>query len=1009
MESVQQLISEGKETDLRLFGPSGIGKTRLAMEALRDQPFTALVGYVPNAGAADGMALTALVNGGYTLILVVDECDARQHEKLAEQIPVDSSVRLITIGPGDDERDYPLKNPLWLVEGLDDNALDAFLQANFPQLSQEARRTTTQFAARNVRLAGVLAKRIVTGDTATVAEIIRSGDLNQLLALTIPEGEDFFLACALALFERVGVEGDLASQLEAVASYAGVTEDRLRQLLRHLERDGVVEQQGRYRAIDPEPLAVYLAASCWTNDGDRIVTELFPALPDELKTSLLRRAAQLGRYGPARLVLSRLFDDESVLGSLRVIDERGLSELLIHLAIVAPEESARRLSQMITTTPLEELGRLRGVRRNLVWALEKLVWHSTTFEQSANALLRLALAENETYGNNATGRWLSLFATLLPASGAGPVQRFKYLSEQSRSTNPKVRCLVVRACSSGLSFHESVDVSGEIQGGSVVEPRGRPSTWGEATDYQAGLVGLLRTGVDDSDPDVASASRDALFKTVHPFIDNQLLWPRLQEVLLSLTVANQRLLGNEVRKLIRMRYRGAQLTTNADEPVQEDAVLRHLERFAQQLPQPSAFELLKTEADRTAWDFDGDDEARARLSELVREVVSEHGVETVIAWLISIRPQSGWFVGYALSGLAEGEASRILTPLVDGMDNTLAPLAGFLTAQVDGDSPEAFDQFFESNQGKQLDQRQQLALAVRGPATDSTKNRVLTSVKQLSVAEGVATLFGWQRNITSDEAEELIGYWSGQLSSQPDYNAIVVWLSVWLPGADVAEVPSTLRDDVWRVVQRRKDFPELAQERWNWCRLAGSYLVSHAQQLAQLVLDLVSSDTLTFLDPDFEEAILRRAAQQDPQSVWQELATRLENHDWRVQMSLRGSVTEAFPVELIRDWIGASVDRARLVATIATVGETEPTGLAKHLLGAFSNDAEIASSLRSEFVSGSWMGSHSDRLSEQINHLQQWQRSPDEPEGLKAWAAELAQALESERRAVLQWEAEGRW
>jgi hypothetical protein len=43
------------------------------------------------------------------------------------------------------------------------------------------------------------------------------------------------------------------------------------------------------------------------------------------------------------------------------------------------------------------------IRRELVWAAAHLLWFSETFEAAADALMRLAEAENETYSNNASG------------------------------------------------------------------------------------------------------------------------------------------------------------------------------------------------------------------------------------------------------------------------------------------------------------------------------------------------------------------------------------------------------------------------------------------------------------------------------------------------------------------------------------------------------------------------------------------------------------------------------
>jgi hypothetical protein len=59
-----------------------------------------------------------------------------------------------------------------------------------------------------------------------------------------------------------------------------------------------------------------------------------------------------------------------------------------------------------------------------------------------------------------------------------------------------------------------------------------------------------------------------------------------------------------------------------------------------------------------------------------------------------------------------------------------------------------------------------------------------------------------------------------------------------------------------------------------------------------------------------------------------------------------------------------------------------------------------------DYLSGSWTGNESDRLTGQIAELKGWSTRPDASAGLKKWASELAEHLEKRRREVLVREAE---
>src|SRR5690606_29175694 len=98
----------------------------------------------------------------------------------------------------------------------------------------------------------------------------------------------------------------------------------------------------------------------------------------------------------------------------------------------------------------EELRGGGAIRRDLVWALEKLAWHSRTFAQAADSLLALAVEENETYSNNATGTWIEFFGTMLPGTAASPDLRIAYLISSVASPNSHVRMLAARAAGRAL-------------------------------------------------------------------------------------------------------------------------------------------------------------------------------------------------------------------------------------------------------------------------------------------------------------------------------------------------------------------------------------------------------------------------------------------------------------------------------------------------------------------------------------------------------------------------------
>ena len=262
--------------------------------------------------------------------------------------------------------------------------------------------------------------------------------------------------------------------------------------------------------------------------------------------ALFRRLAQLGRFEPARSVLPSLLGSGGPFGSLRSIDQQQIGGLLTQLAIVLPDETSSHLAVMIERASAEDLASLANSRRDLVWTLEKLVWHSRTFDQAADSLLKLALAEIENYANNATGTWVSLFGAMLPGTAASAAARSTYLSRVAVSDSAEVRALVIKAAAQGLTRNEHIGVSGEIQGGVLVEPRGTPPTWVEVGNYRRALLGILNDLRNDSVSEIAESSTDAILHAMHPLIDDPLVGEDLARILETFSgdALNQTALGS---------------------------------------------------------------------------------------------------------------------------------------------------------------------------------------------------------------------------------------------------------------------------------------------------------------------------------------------------------------------------------------------------------------------------------------------------------------------------------
>ena len=870
--------------DIRIEGPSGIGKTRLAMEAMRGNEWTSLVAYVPDATAAGPSSLQHLLNGGRSVIMVVDECGRRQHEKLCEMMPVGVPLKLVTIGEADD---HQLQAPLFVVEALEDDAVQEFLRVNHPTLWGEAQRFVVEHCAGNVEYAIFLANGIESAGAAEAAGIIAANDLTRFLALQLPAGDQYVLSSLLALFERVGWDRELRGELEAIAEYAGASVDDFEEAANDLEERGLLVRQGRFRAVVPHPVAVYLAASAWRANPQRIVEELLPSIDRNMALRLFRRAADLGTYEPAQQELLRLIAPEGPFGSLESIESHDLASFLTQLAIVAPVETARHISHLVAEASSEQLRAQTRSRRDLVWALEKLAWHQRLLEIGAGALLKLALAENESYSNNATGTWLDLFGAVLPATAATPEQRLTYLRRVSVDDDPVVRELAVRAAERGLSPHEAVSVSAELQGGALVAPRGGVRTPSERGDYQREVLGVLADLARDEEDEVRRRAEDVLIGALHPLIDDLFVGATLTRALASL--------GADAQRRLRRSIEGVRdLLEHHSNRSLEEAI----ERLAALLPPLDPLDELWLLLQSVPWRLDREDK-QARLRECFDAVVEAGTLNDLLPQLHTAELNGAWFLGKLLEELGAGQ-DEIEPALIAAANVNPGALRGYLDARVDRGDDRAFDRFLRRHE-VELGPGASLSLIVRAPLTREEQDRVFRLVGELPAAEAARRVLGWPpRDADPAIASELLTILLGRIETQDDYNAAIEWAGVLLIGQ---EIPPALYAQLLPLIQSATQFPQLGGDRWSWSRLASHLVSVDAPAIATSVLDMIDNG-LIVLDSDPEAQVLIAAAGRDPIDVWRDVAGRIEGEGWRVAMSIRGWLLPSIPVAVLMEWVG---------------------------------------------------------------------------------------------------------
>ena len=114
------------------------------------------------------------------------------------------------------------------------------------------------------------------------------------------------------------------------------------------------------------------------------------------------------------------------------------SQMFRSLTALSPL-TAITIAKVLNKTSIDVLQNTKNPRRDLVRALELLVWEPETFLDAAELLLRLAAAENEGWANNATGAFRQLFSLHLSGTKVPALERLTVIRNAIKSPEPAIR------------------------------------------------------------------------------------------------------------------------------------------------------------------------------------------------------------------------------------------------------------------------------------------------------------------------------------------------------------------------------------------------------------------------------------------------------------------------------------------------------------------------------------------------------------------------------------------
>lgn len=525
VEAIATFLRDGTARVLQVVGPKYVGKTRLVIEALKRDPSSVLWAASPDYARLD--VFRDFDSSDAQNVLVVDRCDEFSLSEILEWAQARQRLKTIIIREGSALTGLLGATGLLAVEPLESQdawkLIEAIARRTMPFLQQSwLKEATGNIPGLVLHVAAVIKEAQVSASASPDEIQSRLGDfLEERYASRLsPEARQALEAASL--LPVLGIRGEAGREIDALSRAMNLSADTLRRQLPELERRGLVRWRGRFIEVIPPRLAEHLASAALAHP-EKILAELELALEPGSFLRFLERFRNLPNQ-EVKSAIGRLFSPSGWFPDINSLP-RNAKRLEI-MAPAAPVAALQCIERLLATLSADALKAqlVEEARRALVWTLQDLALRSETFEGAARQLLALAEAENETWGNNATGVFLPLFHWRHPEVSASLSRRLGVLEEDSRSASPVRRRIVTAAC--GRAFEEYVSFTlHHPKGPTLPEQPYRPETWDELRGYATGILDLLTRLLEDGDFEVKRTATSSFLKSFRPFVVSLSLAP----------------------------------------------------------------------------------------------------------------------------------------------------------------------------------------------------------------------------------------------------------------------------------------------------------------------------------------------------------------------------------------------------------------------------------------------------------------------------------------------------
>jgi len=1003
VSQIQELLrSDAGAVHIRVIGEPGIGKTKIVLEATRADDIQPLIIYCDSTKQiVNSLLFNELLrtDNNYSCILVVDECDMENSRYLWNKLKnLGVQKKLITIFNEPDDSTgttHHIQLPL-----LGEKQICEIIQS-YGVHELDSKRWA-EICSGSPRVAHVIGCNLMSNPI----DLLRQPDTANLWNRYIVGNDDpkspsinqrRTVLRFLALFKKFGYEEPYLDESKAISELiqgvdATITWSRFQEIIYEL-RSRRILQGNRTLFISPKALHIKLWSDWWENYGHGFSVDNFIS---KLSSQLQGWFFSMFEYANESRVSAQVVDN--LLGQNGPFDIVYMqtpagSQLFLTLTSANPPAALNCLERTIGTLSKEQLEKFVSGRRQIIHALEKIVVWKGLFSRGAKLLLRLGEAENESWGNNASGVFAELFSLgmgKVAPTEATPLERFSILAEALKSDSDVQRRLGLRACNAALEInHFTRNTYPDYQGLRKEPELWMPKTWEEWFDAYRMIWNVLREKSEMYSGEQKQEATRILISRSRGLLLRPSLSDMVIETLSELSDradVDKRLLISEIIRIL--HYDGEGLPPQTKEKIELIKASIIGDDYSSMMKRYVGMFLIEDLFDEQGKRTDDSDKIDMLV---INSLKHPELLEGELPWLVTSENNREHLFGYELGKIDKEHA---LFPLICKYQlevkaqANLSFLGGYLRATFENDRYfwESHLDYFASDKEFCIRVPE---LTWRSGMSDRAAQRIIDLIDKNLV--DVSNLHFFTVGTEVRRISEVIFHkWIDALlrSNNPSANSVCLYL-YWLYYSDETkkiEMPIDLTIEILRkpLTISSEDFKQGQHQMddYIWAQIANVFISQHQSKSVELfhlaisefgkgnhILDIYNSEL---------DNVLRRVVKQNPIISWEAMALLLnpplDSRGFEILRWLMGGFIDKednppiflIPHELIWPWVDKDRKvRSEVLATFAPKRFYDLDGksaITRELLIRYGSDADVRKKLSSNFSTGFWSGPTSQHL-----------------------------------------------